>query len=232
MAAKPKPTTTPKPAERKARIAAQQAAERARESRNKLLLRVGIGVVALGVVGGVVAVVADSGSSGKSGSSDAAPTTLWKAPADAAAAVKAAGLPMLTAEGTALHIHAHLDVYVNGKKTAVPGLVGIDETHQQISPLHTHDTSGVVHIESPTVKDFTLGQFMKEWEVELSSTQLGPNHTDGTHTLTVYVNGKPTTGDPAALVLAAHAEIALVYGTASENATVTVPTSYTWTNGL
>jgi hypothetical protein len=36
------------------------------------------------------------------------------------------GLSALGAEGTVIHIHEHLDVYVNGKKVSVPALIGID----------------------------------------------------------------------------------------------------------
>jgi hypothetical protein len=31
------------------------------------------------------------------------------------------------------------------------------------SPLHTHDTSGIIHVESPTVRSFTLGEFVDLW---------------------------------------------------------------------
>lgn len=152
----------------------------------------------------------------------------WGAPSNASAAVAAAGLPMLGAEGTALHIHAHLDVFVNGSPVPVAALVGIDEAAQKISPLHTHDTSGVIHIESPDAKaTFTLGQFFTEWQVPLSANQLGGLNVDSTHQLKEYVNGKLRTGDPASLTLAAHDEIALVYGS-----DVNVPSSYQWTNGL
>jgi hypothetical protein len=156
----------------------------------------------------------------------------WAAPADTDAAVKAAGLSMLTAEGTAEHIHIHLDVWSNGQKVTVPALVGINEGAQTISPLHTHDTSGVVHIESPEVKDFTLGQFTTEWGVPISSTQFGADKTDADHTLKIYVNGKEYTGDPSKLVFHAHDEIAIVYGTAAQNAAVQIPSSYTWPSGL
>ena len=59
-------------------------------------------------------------------------------------------LPALAAEGTVLHIHQHLDVFDNGKRVTVPAGIGIGDTF--ISPLHTHDTSGVVHVESPTIR--------------------------------------------------------------------------------
>lgn len=169
-------------------------------------------------------------TAGGTDSKPAASSVAWPAPADASAQAKAAGLPMLGQEGQVLHIHSHLDVFVDGKAVIVPALIGIDEAKQQISPLHTHDTSGVVHIESPVRADFTLGEFMTEWNVPLSKDTLGPLKTDGAKELHVYVNGKEQTGDPTAIKLAAHEEIALVYGAPSDK--MTVPSSYKWPEGL
>ncbi|MDJ0342343.1 hypothetical protein QMK19_21655 [Streptomyces sp. H10-C2] len=152
----------------------------------------------------------------------------WPAPADAAASVKAAGLPMLGAEGQALHIHSHLDILVDGKPVQVPANIGIDLKQQKISPLHTHDTTGIVHIESPVQADFTLGQFMTEWNAPFGKDKLGALKTGGGNELHVYVNGKEQTGDPAALKLADHQEIAVVYGKAGQK----FPTSYAWPAGL
>ena len=128
------------------------------------------------------------------------------------------GLHPLPTEGAAEHIHAHLDVFVNGRRVTVPALVGIDVPDQFITELHTHDTTGIIHIESPNVRPFTLGQFFGEWNEPLSSTRLGtvsgPVH--------VWVNGKARTGNPAKLVLKPHAEIALAVGTLPKR----VPKSY------
>ena len=78
---------------------------------------------------------------------------------DLKARLAAIGLPALPAEGTALHIHQHLDLYVNGTKQVLPALIGIITSRQVVfSPLHTHDTSGINHVESPTVRSFTLGE--------------------------------------------------------------------------
>jgi hypothetical protein len=155
----------------------------------------------------------------------------WDPPADASAAVAAAGLPMLGEEGNAVHVHAHLDIIANGVPVQVPADLGIDEAHQKISPLHSHDTTGVIHIESPTAPaTFTLGQFFAEWQVSLAADHIGGLVADGTHQLKVYVNGQPYNGDPASIVLAAHDEIAIVYGTAAQQ--TSVPGSYQWTNGL
>ena len=95
-------------------------------------------------------------------------TPPWPAPADATAAVNAAGLPMLGREGNVEHIHAHLDVLVDGQAVPVPADIGIDVHRRTISPLHTHDGSGVLHIESPVKRQFSLGEFFSEWQVSLS----------------------------------------------------------------
>ena len=137
----------------------------------------------------------------------------WDTPADTSAAVAAAGLPMLGEEGNAVHIHAHLDIIINGAPVQIPANIGIDEVRQRISPLHSHDTTGVIHIESPTAPaTFTLGQFFTEWKIRLSGTCLNDVCATPDKTWRFSVNGKPYTGDPTAIQLAAHQEIAAVYG--------------------
>ena len=56
------------------------------------------------------------------------------------ARLKAIGLPPLPQEGTVIHIHQHLDLYVDGKKVTVPALIGIGESGGQpfFAELHTH----------------------------------------------------------------------------------------------
>ena len=228
---------------KRARIEAAKAAL-AREQRRARILRIaifsGAGVVVVALI--VAAAIVFSRPSPKP-SGTAAPQTPagtaanrtsnppWTAPADASAAVASAGLPMLGSEGTATHTHTHLDILANGSAVQVPAEIGIDNARQKISPLHTHDTSGVIHVESPDKSaTFTLGQFFGEWQVSLGADHIGGLTTDATHELKVYVNGTLRSGDPAAITLAAHDEIAIVYGTAAQQASP--PSSYQWTNGL
>jgi hypothetical protein len=135
-----------------------------------------------------------------------------------------AGLHALTTEGTALHIHQHLDLYVNGRKATVPALVGIDEPAGFLTELHTHDSSGIIHVESPVAKQFTLGQFFCEWGVKLTATCLGPYRGR----LSWWVNGVRRHGDPAQLVLRRHQEIVIAAGNPPAN----VPASYAFPLGL
>ncbi|GAA1365001.1 hypothetical protein [Streptomyces beijiangensis] len=129
------------------------------------------------------------------------PPASWPAPADVPARVRAAGLTMLDEEAMTMHIHPHLEVFVDGRPMTVPADIGIDRSgpKPRYSPLHTHDTSGVVHVESATWRDFTLGQLLTEW---------GAPRTDGRG----YVNGRAHQGDPARIVLHDQDEIRLVYG--------------------
>jgi hypothetical protein len=153
----------------------------------------------------------------------------WQAPPDAPARAKAAGL-QLGAMGTAEHYHVHLDVLANGRPVPVPANIGVDGNSGAMSFLHTHDPGGVVHIEAGRAgQQFTLGQLFTQWDVRLSATQVGSLKAGAGHTLTAYVDGTQVSGDPARLILAAHQQIALVYGPAGE--TPTVASSYPFAPG-
>jgi len=136
--------------------------------------------------------------------------------ADLKGRLAAIGLPALPEEGTALHIHQHIDIFVHGKPVEIPAGIGIDELGGFISPIHVHDTTGVIHVESPTVQSFYLGQFFDIWGVAFDQNILGGYTTSATSTLRVYVNGKLIAGNPRDIELASHQEIVIAFGTESE----------------
>jgi hypothetical protein len=127
-------------------------------------------------------------------------------------------------EGTVLHHHEHLDLYVNGRAVTVPAFVGIDQEAGFLTELHTHDASGIVHVESPVQRSFTLGQFFCEWGVKLNASCLGPYRG----TLAWWVNGRRMHGNPALLDLRQHQEIVIAAG----RPPTTVPSSYDFPVGL
>jgi hypothetical protein len=142
-----------------------------------------------------------------------------------------AGLPSLTAmEQLDFHIHQHLDIFVDGNPVTVPANIGIDPS-VGIAVLHTHDDTGVIHVESPVAQDFTLRNFFDVWGVRLTDTCIGGYCNDGTRTLRVYVDGKPATVGVRDVVLTEHEEIVLAYGTESE-LPHPIPTSYQFPPGL
>jgi hypothetical protein len=154
----------------------------------------------------------------------------WPPPADASAAATRAGLPMLGQEMLAVHYHAHLNVLIASRAVTVPAGLGIDRVRHRISPLHTHDASGVIHIESRRDIPFTLGQLFTEWGQPLSARQVGPYRLAPGEMLRMFRNGRPVLGDPAALQFAAHDEDVVWVGPASAHPTVA--STYPFPQGL
>jgi hypothetical protein len=133
---------------------------------------------------------------------------------------------MLPREALTEHIHAHLDIFYNGQPVVVPAYIGIDLVASAISPLHTHDQSGIVHIESPTVKDYFLGQVFGEWNVQMSDNCVAGLCSPATP-ISIYINGTASSTPFPQIVFHAHDEIAIVIGTRP----ATIPTSFVFPSG-
>ena len=119
---------------------------------------------ALRIAGLVIVVAIAAGCSSSSGGSGGTSGSTIPASPELVAHTTAAHVPLLTAEGLATHIHTELHVIVNGKSLEVPALIGIDEASGHIAALHTHDTTGLIHVESPKENDsYTLRQFLTVW---------------------------------------------------------------------
>jgi hypothetical protein len=146
------------------------------------------------------------------------------------ARLAALGLPALPVEGKLVHTHEHLDLYLNGKHVAVPANVGIGSDPRYYSPLHTHDRTGILHVESPTNTTYTLGQFFGVWGVRLTPTCVGTYCASGEKTVRAFVDGKPFDGNPAQIPLRRHEEIVLAYGTRAQ-VPKRIPSSYRFPSG-
>jgi hypothetical protein len=131
------------------------------------------------------------------------------------------GIQCGSKEELAYHIHAHLTVFDNGQARSVPGGIGIPGSQvvqttegpvasggQCIYWLHTHAPDGVIHIESPTQRIYSLGDFFDEWHQPLSATQVG----DVKGKVSAIVNGKPWTKSIRAIPLNPHQVIQLNVG--------------------
>ena len=140
------------------------------------------------------------------------------------------GLPALSQEGTALHTHQHLDIFINGNQVTVPANIGIDDAKGFLSPIHTHDTTGIMHVESPAVLKFYLGQFFDIWGVRLTSSCIGGYCNTKDQILRIFINGDLFTGDPRSIELLPHQEIVMTYGTILQLPFPT-PHSYTFPAG-
>ena len=146
------------------------------------------------------------------------------------------GISCQTSEQTLFHIHAHLTVFVNGSPRQVPAAIGIPGAQvEQTSAgpfvasgtcfywLHTHAPDGIIHIESPVQRSYTLGEFFDEWGQPLGPDRVGPAKGKVT---TIY-DGQVYQGNPRNIPLTAHARIQLEVGPP-----LVAPVSITWPSGL
>jgi hypothetical protein len=146
------------------------------------------------------------------------------------------GIGCQSSEQTLFHIHAHLTIFINGQPRQVPAGIGIPGAQATSTPngpfvdtgtcfywLHTHAADGIIHIESPVQRTYTLGDFFDEWGQPLGASQVGPAKG---HVTAIY-NGKVYRGDPRDIPLTAHAQIQLEVGTP-----LVAPVSVTFPNGL
>jgi len=88
------------------------------------------------------------------------------------------------------HIHQELEIIIDGEKQSIPANIGI--VPGVMRPIHTHDSSGEIHVEGPCTRDFTLGEFFDVWGKEFDSTRIFDKTTEN-GTLKLYVNGQEST---------------------------------------
>ncbi|MBO0782708.1 MAG: hypothetical protein J2P37_28165 [Ktedonobacteraceae bacterium] len=127
-------------------------------------------------------------------------------------------------EHNTYHVHAHLSLYIEGQQVQVPANIGIASDQSCLYWLHTHDETGVIHIEAPQQTDYSFGKFLEVWQ---RFPQLNyPTQLAKTEGWQVYVDGKPFTGDWHTIPMKAHTLITMVWNTPN----VTPDTTYSWGN--
>ena len=160
----------------------------------------GAGITIVGVIVILLAVHAGAGTSASTTGTPASP------PSSLAPAID--GITCQE-EMVQTHFHAHLTLIDNGQTVALPGGIGIRQSAGCLYWLHTHAADGIIHIESPVQRAFTLGEFFDVWGQSLSRTQVGP----ASGNVTALVDGKVWLGDPRDIPLKAHRQIQLEVGT-------------------
>jgi hypothetical protein len=183
-----------------------------------------IGALALAVV--AVAAFGLAQALGGSPATRSPQATPPPAPALASVDGQATGQPVEgilcgSATGSAMHLHAHLGIYVNGAARGVPlgiGMPGATTVQTVSGPraeaagciywLRTETPDGVIHIDSPTQRQFTLGQLFAIWRQPLTTTQVGPVAGP----VIAYVDGQRFGGDPGDITLGSHTLVQLDVG--------------------
>ena len=197
--------------------------ERKRAALRKRIMLVSVAAVAVVVLATVlIYFIAGNAHSGKAQNN---PTPSIPSSANLAYPV-IGGVPCdTTGHDNDYHIHAHVSIYIDGKQVQIPSQVGIPTDGTCLYWLHTHDTSGVIHIEAPAGRNFTLGTFFDIWGQQFTSLQYPPElDQPGGGGWQIWVNGKPYSGDFHNIPMQAHLLITLSYNTSG----VTPDTIYNW----
>jgi hypothetical protein len=135
---------------------------------------------------------------------------------------KVGKIPCLPTEYlTDYHVHAYLGLVVNGKQVAIPDSIGLKkpgpESNGYISTavcfyyIHTHDASGMIHIEdpkalAPSATVYTLADFLHIWGVGVSKYGVGKFHGH----VHVFIGNVPALGQTTVKKYAAFTDVANV----------------------
>lgn len=115
-------------------------------------------------------------------------------------------------EGAVLHIHQHLAIFDHGKPVPIPSDVGRPLVGQCLYWVHTHTPDGIIHIESPAFKTFTLGDLFDIWGELLTSTDVAGAKPRKGEKVVVWVDGSRYNGNPRAIELTNHLDITIDVG--------------------
>ena len=118
-----------------------------------------------------------------------------------------------------IHVHPYVRIIINGQDVAIPAEVGFFHGGTCLEPVHTHDASGILHVElgaADSGHNYTLSDFFTIWSatpgkgtvmfngtshpVELSSTDVLGYKTDLRHQVVIKVDNVTAT-DPASIIL-------------------------------
>lgn len=195
MTSKPPPTRPVRAANRRQERGSAGRQRREIEARRaRLRGRLGWAVVSLASIGLIAIAILST----RAGSASAGPVI--------------DGVECNTNEQVSYHIHQHLTIYDLGRPVTVPQGIGIDQRDNCLYWLHTHATNGVIHVESPSEKRYTLANFLDIWGQHIDkSTFLAHGIAPG-RSVRAYVGTAPFGGDPRTIPLTSHALITLEYG--------------------
>jgi hypothetical protein len=143
------------------------------------------------------------------------------------------GIEGSSTEMLRVHVHAHLALFSKGQLVAIPYGIGIVRPFRVQNGfvgdgsgfywLHTHDATGIIHVESPDDRAYTLGNFFDVWGEPLSSRQVAS--LEGV--VHAFLDGKAFAGNPRDIPITAHAQITLEVG-----APTVRPPVYVFPDGL
>ncbi|MFY9300141.1 MAG: hypothetical protein WAO91_02995 [Candidatus Nitrosotenuis sp.] len=100
-----------------------------------------------------------------------------------------------------LHWHPKVSILINGEKQHIPKNIGItigkvmdiEASGMRMSPMHTHEDDGTIHMEQvkPTERTLRLGYFFDVWDKRFDPSCIFEYCNDGNKSVKMFVNGEP-----------------------------------------
>ena len=95
-------------------------------------------------------------------------------------------------DGLARHDHAVLKIFIDGEQELIPANIGImtdicNEQGEEMHAVHTHDSSGRLHIESNEPIDIPIGVFFDIWGYHFDETGIFEYRVNSTHEMIMTV---------------------------------------------
>ncbi len=115
--------------------------------------------------------------------------------------VSVAAAEVVSVNTIRMHIHPQLSILIRGATETLPANIGINRDLWRdhsldrygvngLSPLLTRDGSGTIHVESNTVRDFTLYEFLGVWGEQMDYSQVVGNPVQPGESACIFVNGQ------------------------------------------
>jgi hypothetical protein len=206
-------------AERKEQARKERLELERKHAQRKVRRRIGIVVGSLLVAGGIAAIVLVNVNKKPPPlpgmmTNQATAANPWPANSqEALVRANKIGLPPVGQEF--FHHHDLLKIYVHGDNIPVPALIGL--TANGGASMHTHDESGIMHLETDNPYNFKLGQFFDVWGLRFDNSCIGGYCSSGPNKLRVYVNGNlEVNSNVRAIPLGQHELVLVTYGTSAQ----------------
>ena len=91
--------------------------------------------------------------------------------------------------GLAEHYHPMVYISVLGEEVEIPGNVGLNDPGCTMRPLHTHDTSGKIHVEfKESGIEAPLEAFFDIWGKHMDETGFDDHRVDNNHEFLMFLN--------------------------------------------
>jgi hypothetical protein len=109
------------------------------------------------------------------------------------------------------HVHAHLSLFNKNRPVGIPVGIGLSQ-YGCYYWLHNHTPDGVIHIEGRNKITPTLGTWFDIWGKPLSRSKVWFVTVKPGQTMRVYVDRQVYTGNPRAILLQRHTDVAIEVG--------------------